>query len=165
MDRYDKQSLSNIQKYFAYFDSKSLEKSTLKINGKYKLAGKPLQSLNLYPFFVLTKTKETCFSYLRLCIEKKDWINRKPKYLEEDKSYTDLKNRVETLSAEELLKKIRDKENGFIVVAQLCKGKCTELQELMTRVFKSKKQISKESKRILALTLESSDEILKKLGL
>lgn len=151
MDYYDKRLLSDIQRFNAYCDEKSLEKTTGLEKRKYKLAAKFLIEFNSYPFFIFTTEPEACQGDLRFCVAKKDWLNRKSGYLEEPYSYTDLNNKVEILEPEEVLKKIKDRENGFLKVAKLCQNKCIELQQLIPNLLKSKRRILPETKKIVGL--------------
>lgn len=169
MDLHNKKLLSNIQRFNAYCDEKSIEQNTGIEKRKYKLSGRHLPGINSYPFFVLTEDKTACSEELRFSIAKNDWIDRLKGYIEEKYSYTDLNNGVETLEVEQILKKMKDSENGFSKVAKLCRKKCNELQNFIPRMLKSKKKILPETKKIVYLGMLDYDnpeiEKFKRIGM
>lgn len=160
--------LNKITKSCVYRDEKSLEEYTGIIKRKYKLAGNPALGhyLGQYSFHVLTTTIGATRINITLVINRGDWENRADgRFLQEDVSYCDLRKH-EFIRREILLKKIKDRENGFEYVAKLCALKCEELLLLNARMQEDR-YVSQEIKEIVGITLSDDipDEILLKLGL
>lgn len=155
-----------IQKQYTYFDKKSLEKFTLKIKEKYKIAGHFFDELEIYTFFPVTKNKEACGWQFRVCIKKDEWENRLPGHLHLDCSYVSVKN-VDVLSKNEILVKIKDPQNGLEKVARLSDSKFSELRETWHRA-KVTRGISRDVASIIDGALGEANiptKILKDLGL
>lgn len=156
--------LMKISSQHVYCDEKAEEKNTFRIKRKYKLAGNVINSLGIYTFFVLTSKKEACQNFLTVCIEEQHWENRNCRYLREI-SYLDIK-RVESLTKFELLEKIDDPENKFILVARLCNEKYLELKQLIHKVQRVSGNLSNDTKTLIAQALfDDVNEVLAKLGL
>jgi hypothetical protein len=155
--------LSKITKKHLYFDKKSKESTTEKINKKYKLAGNSV--LGQYFFNILTKSLAACKPGLTLCIKRTDWENKiKGPYLTKPASYCDL-TKYEWLDESVLLKKIKDRQNGFPCIAKLCEAKYKELQKLRKRMGKYP-HITKETRNIVKRGLtDNIDNLIIKLDL
>jgi hypothetical protein len=126
MDLPNKTLLEKISKSHCYYDKKSKNKNyPFEEKPKYKLAGKPF--LNNYFFHILTTNKGACSKRVTLVIKKGDWIERASvRYLQEEVSYCDLES-YEILIGNQLLKKMRDKKNGFFFAAKLCPSMCGKM--------------------------------------
>jgi hypothetical protein len=159
--------LDRIKTRNIHCDEKSEEKLTGVTKRKYKLAGNILPPINIYNFFVLTSNKDTCQNYLTLEVKNEEWENKDTKYLKAGSSYIDIK-RVEPLTKEDLLKKIKDPFNRFYPVAILPENKFHDLKILLNRLPTSHSFISDETKTVIVQALEETntiDSTLKKLGL
>ncbi|MBI4845048.1 MAG: hypothetical protein HY810_01000 [Candidatus Omnitrophica bacterium] len=159
--------ISIIQPQNAHCDFTSVEPTTNKKKKKYKLAGKViLQPLNFYPFFILTSNKSTCQEYLTVCIKREEWADRNSTHLAEEKSYIDIK-KIETLTQEEIIDKMRDPDNGFPCIAKLCDKKFEEIAEKRKNLHKATRLSSKTQDIINAALSEAdiANNILKNLSL
>ena len=159
-----KVKLMKISPQFAYCDEKSKEAHTEVLKRKYKVAGNVINSLGIYTFFVLTSKIESCQKFLTVCIEECHWENRNYRYLHGN-SYLDVK-KIESLSKDDLIEKIDDPGNKFVLVAKLCDQKYDELREMIGKLQRSSSFISEDTKKLIAYAL--SDDIsgvLAKLGL
>jgi len=160
--------LRKIKKAHTYFDKRSKEKATGLINEKYKLSGNVL--LEIYTFFVLTTDKDACKRLLTLCIHQEDWEQKNPNYLNDEYSYCDI-TKYDVLNKDIILKKMRDRRNGFIFVAKLCNSKFKKLEKLYNNIRKYSqyvgKRISKETREIIAPAIfeKSAKEKVKELDL
>lgn len=160
--------LSRIEKRKLYADEKSIETSTGKTKRKYKLAGKSI--LDNYFFHILTTQLDSCKKKLTIIIRKEHWENKvygphHNPYLRGDVSYCDL-TKYELLEQHAILSKIKDRENGFSYVAQLCSSKCDELHELCNGPMREYSHISDATKSIIMVgMLDNADDILLRLGL
>ena len=155
--------LSKIVPKHLYLDKKSKESSTNIIKGKYKLAGN--QILDQYFFNILTRKALACKTHFTICIERKDWENRVSKsYPSSENSYCDI-TKYELISKIDLIRKIKDKNNGFPFIAKLCEQKCRELENLKSGIGKCP-YISSATKDIINRGIAPAiDHILSKLGL
>jgi len=146
-----------------YLDKKSKEPSTDLIKRKYKLAGNMI--LDQYFFNILTRNSSTCKARLTLCIEPNDWENKTAdSRLGNENSYCDL-TEYELLNKADLLSKMKDRTNGFPLVAKLCDQKCRELENLRPEITKYS-YISQETKNLIGQgTSPMVNAILSKLGL
>lgn len=111
--------LSTIKAGHVYKDEYSFEKSTRVTKRKYKLAGqwpKQLKSQNVRIFFVSTSKPASVQGRVCVKIEHADYTECKQQQLRDCTSYYDL-TKWETLSGEEVKKKIDDPLNGFEDVA------------------------------------------------
>ncbi len=145
-------------------DEKSLENITGKTKRKFKLAGNPLIALGQFIFFILASNPGAYHKSLTVRIEKEEWEERNPKYLNslEETSHIDI-TRFEILTKEELISKIFDKYNGFKYIAKLPVNKFIELDNKRYRIKSIGKPVSFEIEKILKEALH--DEILINLGI
>ena len=166
----DELLLKLVETQKVYFDRKSIEKLTNVQKPKYKLAGNSFGPINVYTFFVLTTNKDGCCSYSTVCARQEHWESKDPSHLNSPESYIDIR-KIEPLTGEEILIKIRDQNNRFKGIARLCDKKYEELRGLKCDLWKGG-HISEERKRLAEEALsdiinidEVNDDLLKKLGL
>lgn len=166
----DKLLLSKIQTQNVYCDKDSTEKTTNVIKNKYKIAGNILSPLNIYAFFITTTNASACQKSLTVTIEPKHWESKLSGYLNAAYTYVDIR-KIEPLSDQELLQKIKDASNGFPCVARLCDTKYQEMQNLRDRAHISHSYLPLEKTALIKIALEDivdtsqiTDDILKKLG-
>jgi len=154
--------LQKIKKQHLYYDKKSKEPFTNKIKRKYKLAGNCL--LEHYFFHVLTRTKDACKKACTLTLRLKDWENRNKCFQLADIGYCDL-TKFDRIERVLLLKKIKDKDNGFPYVAKLSDFKYKELINLASKKLRYS-HISTEAIQVIEKgILPSFDDLLSKLNL
>lgn len=155
--------LQKIIKQNLYCDKKSKDPFINNQEGpKYKLAGNCL--LEHYFFHVLTRRKGACKQLCTLTIQLQDWKNRVQSLKMADIGYCDL-TKFDRIERTLLLKKIKDKENGFPYVAKLSDQKYKELIKLKRYLYKHPK-ISKETRDIIKKGISRSyDPLLSKLGI
>ncbi|MFC1656079.1 hypothetical protein ACFL3C_04360 [Patescibacteria group bacterium] len=167
--------LAKIREQNLYCDEASLEKGTKKIKRKFKLAGIQndivTESIAIYRFFVTTSNKITCNNFLTLTVKSKDWEDVQKKYkkqIEGNNSYIDIQ-RIEVLTQDELLMKLKDKKNQFIYVAKLSDKKFSDLKKLPFKIERLHRPLSESKTSEIVNSLISStkeaDTFLKKLGL
>lgn len=127
--------LGKIKKKHLYRDHKSKEVTTSKQKPKYKLAGNKNEILGNYFFTILTKESAACKRQLTVKIAQNDWEAKidNEEYLRLEYSYCDI-TKYEIIERDELLSKMRDKDNGFPYVARLCESKHKEMQKLRKRM-------------------------------
>ncbi len=160
--------IQTIKMQNAYADFKSFEKSTQKKKKKYKLAGHiiDLSAMIFYPFFILTTRKRACQSVLTVCINKCDWEDKQVDHLSEECSFIDIK-KVEPLSKDDILQKMKDPENGFPFAGRLSDKKFKELREKLKNLNQSR-FTSEEQSALIQSALAEADipkKILEKLSL
>lgn len=146
-----------------YQDKLSLEKHTSIQKPKYKLARKKI--LEDFLFHYLTTTKNACKKTSTITIKKQDWEDiASDEYLWADCSYCDI-SKYDLINEEELLKKIKDKNNGFPYVARMPIYKYKKLLKLCKKI-KYILSISNETKEIIESSLHDiADEKLRQIGL
>jgi len=160
---------SHIKEQHAYFDFKSYEEYIKKVRRKYKLTAKTIKlEQNFYPFFILTTRSQACQEALTVCIERDHWEQRKPGHLERT-SYLDIK-KIETLTEEEIILKIKDSKNGFPLVAKLCDKKYQEIKDKRHSLHLARTRIPASKCEIINYVLaevkeEVADKILRNLDL
>jgi len=160
--------IKKIKIQHAYCDRTSKEISTGVIKTKYKLAGN-LVPLQIYTFFIATKNKSACKTGSFIEVEQKDWEQLSTGHLREPVGYIDI-NKIEPLTEQELLVKIKDKNNGFNCVARLCDIKFQELKTLRCRAHIDQQSIEKTALIQIALSEvvdlnQYSQDVIDKLGL
>ena len=156
--------LNKITKQHIYCDKKSKEQSTNKIKPKYKLAGNFL--LDECFFHVLTTRKGACkeLCTLPLCLFGWEDVVFVFKSKLKDVCYCDL-TKFEIMKCVILLKKMKDRKNGFPYVAKLSDQKYKELIKLKKYLYKLP-QTTKETREIIKKGIAPSyDPLLSKLGL
>ena len=152
-----------------YFDKKSYEKSTGLTKPKYKLAGNPLNKV--YTFFITTTNSDACHRKSTVIVKKCHWENKVDNHLNAPESFIDVK-KVEVLTSDEVLIKIKDLDNKFILTAKLCDSKFSELKSIREDAHKKCGNISIECLALVDVALRDivdtssiCDEILINLGL
>jgi hypothetical protein len=164
--------LAKISEQNLYCDEFSLEKGTEKIKRKFKLAGvQALKSIDIYTFFVTTSKGYICRGLLTLTVKPNDWEDIQGKYIKQLKGkncYIDIQ-KIETLSKDELLIKLKDKKNQFIYAAKLSEKKFKELKKLPFNLSRLHQPLStiKTNNIVNGLIGDSkeSENLLKTLGL
>lgn len=161
--------LHAIKEGYAYRDKKSLEKRTGRKRAKFKLADKPISPLETYSFLIINSSDSACIKALTLCVKRRDWEKRDPKYLHRlnnKRSFIDI-NKCEVLTKEILLKKIKDRKNKFPYIAKLCDAKYEELKKLPEKLEDRRYQekLSQETREIIGVALDVPDKLKQKLGL
>jgi hypothetical protein len=160
--------IQKIKIQHAYCDRASKENSTGVVKTKYKLAGN-LVPLQIYTFFVATKNRFACKPGSFIEVKKQDWDQLSAGHLREPIGYLDI-NKIEPLTEQELLAKIKDKNNGFNCVAKLSDAKFQELKALRSRAHMNQQPIEKTAlinialADVVDLNLYSQD-VIDKLGL
>lgn len=150
----------------AYCDYKSKEESTGKIKKKFKLAGKPIDPLGIYPFFIINGSDSALIKSLTISIKKDDWEWRDKKELQYEFSYIDISDFI-SHTIDDILGKRNDPKNGFPYVGTLCQRKYNELRNRVKK-FRNpyvKNRIPKQIQKNVCLALGVSDEIKRKIGL
>jgi hypothetical protein len=157
--------LGRIKNKHLYRDNRSIELTTLKQKPKNKLAGNKT-ILENYFFTILTKTLSACKHRLTLTIEQSDWENKvdNDEYLRLKYSYCDL-TKFEIIERNDLLNKMRDKDNGFPYVARLGNSKHQKLQNLRKRMHYMPNISTIEKNAINDGLADVHEETLTKLGL
>jgi len=163
--------LSKIKAQYAYCDKKSKELATGAVKPKYKLAGNIIDPLKIYTFFVATKNRFACQQKLTIEVQKQHWEQLRPGNLNNPVGYIDI-TKFEALTAQELLNKIKDRDNGFPMIAMLCDIKFQELKNLRSRAHMSNSFMTLESTVLIKFALDDvvdlsqiSDDLIKRLGL
>lgn len=160
--------LTSIEEQHAYHDTTSYEKFTNKIKRKYKLAVKPIELDQIfYIFFVLTTNDQACQRVLTVIIDPEHWENRHESHLM-GKSFLDIK-KIDALTEEEVLCKIRDPRNKFLCAARLCDAKYEEVRLKKDDLHRAN-YLSDTNKMIIENVLsegsqEATDKILRGLEL
>lgn len=153
-----------IERGWVYSDRNSKEKLTGKYKTKFKLADyTPLGEIKVFPFYVLTSSKEACSAYTTEAVKYDEWETVLTKYFpKKETSYIDVK-KIEVLSEDQVIKKRGSAKNGFKKMARLPESRFKKLSELKKRAARST-SISSDVKEILKLTtgLASSEEFVKK---
>lgn len=157
-----------IKTQHAYADFKAFEEFTKKTKKKYRLAGNiiDLSPLIFFPFFFLTKRETACQPALTVCVKQTDWENKHSKHLNRKCSFIDIK-KVEPLSPEVILEKMKDPENGFPFVGRLSDKKFKELRDKLNNLDQARHLPEKQSALIQCALAEAdiSRKILEKLSL
>lgn len=150
----------------AYRDCNSREESTGRIRDKFKLAGNFLLDLDIFPFFIINKSDSSLKKSLMISIFKKDWENRIPDQLHLAVSYIDISDIV-PLCTLEILDRKNDPQNGFRPVATLCLNKFNVLQKKAKQLRNPRNsiQVSRDTRKLICMALDSPDELRRKLGL
>ena len=157
--------LNLIKRANTYLDKKSIEDSHLPPKPKYKLVANKIKHLNIYIFFIVTTNKSACKKECTLCAYQQDWENKNKYFLKAKYSYIDV-SRPESLDKNEIIKKIRDKDNSFRFVAKLCKEKFEKLKNLYAEIRKRPGQYPIGTLKTLNLAFnEFINEKIKDLGL
>ena len=153
--------LQTIQTQNTYYDKKSLEKFTLKVKRKYKVCA-DIPPIDVFSFYVLTTRKSSCPRSSLVVIKKSDWEKRNRRHLNFT-SYIS-PTHIESLTHEEVIIKIQDRNNGFKFVAKLPDKKYKELKEKGYH-YKNKLTPRQSDLFKLALSEESINKIIDDMGL
>ena len=172
MDLPNELHLSKISHRCLYCDKKSVEPGTGVIKKKYKLASVPgdivTHQLNVYRFFIGTSQKEACQKDLTLVVMPEHWEHIDILYesvLANTTGYYDLR-RVEVMSKDELLLKLKEKPISFQYAAKLRTEHFDQLRSLSPKLYRSHKALSKEKiDNILGALFQDNEDINKILSL
>jgi hypothetical protein len=154
--------LSRIKPQNAYSDETSLYIKTGKQQRKYKLS---LCSVaDVYYFSKIFSDKNNCEPQFTVDIFKDDWSNRDNNYLWMTLSYCDVLQ-FDILNSDDLVRKIRNKYNGFPFIGTLCNQKFKKIYKLL-RKSKYIKKVNPNIKRLSYIaTKEISNKIIKKFDI
>ncbi len=161
--------LRSIKECHAYQDEKSIERTTGRRGRKFKLACKPISTLETYSFLLIHSSISACIKDLTLCVKRGDWKKRNPRHLlrlQNTESFIDI-NKCEVLTKNVLLRKIKDRENRFHYIAKLCDTRYGELKILATKIEDKYylDKLSPEAKSTLGVALEVPERIRQKWGI
>ena len=150
--------LTTIQTQDTYYDKKSIEEGTGREKPKYKVCA-DLLPIDVYPFFVSTKLKNSCPKSLVVVVNETEWEKRDVKYLK-GISYLSATH-IESLSSNEVISKMKDPKNGFKFVARLPDYK---YKELKNKSLRKKYKLPPKQKKLteLALSDEKKEDIIKR---
>lgn len=156
--------LERIKGGHAYFDIKSRESHyPYKEKRKYKLSHNVIHEFESYAFIVLTSNPDSCKKSVTLMINQSDWEDREDGFLN-GMSCCDV-SKCDIINKQDLLIKIKDRNNTFRRVARLANEKFSLVCSLCREAI-SKKFVSEETKSILEPCLDKAIfEIMHKLGI
>ncbi len=162
--------LKTVEPQKIFCDEFSEEKITRVKKRKYKLAANCiLAKINVYTFFITTTNVFACSQH-RIEVRTHHLENKSPQYLNEHSTYIDARD-VEFLTEKELIGKMDDPRNLFLLVARLCDEKYEELKKLKDEVHKGgfisteKIALVREALSDVSNPANVCDEMLIKLGL
>lgn len=166
--------LQKIEPRFLYCDEISEEKSTGISKRKYKLAAIKndiLLSIGIYQFFVLTTNFDACKKDFTVTCNPRDWEEISDQFKRQvgvKTSYLDC-TKIESLNKNDILSKMKDGKNKFVIAGKLKFKKFQEFTRLsLNKLERSHKQISSEKTKSIIQGLTPQDEaltLLKKLNL
>ncbi len=107
---------SIVEPRHVYYDKKSKERRTGIVKPKYKVAMQYLSVSEFFPFYLFNT--DPCAKTYRFTVKQSELENRNPSLLSNDESHIDVRE-LETHTAEEIIRKRNDRENGFPLVAKL----------------------------------------------
>ena len=152
--------IGKIQIQNAYCDSISLEKKTGKKQFKYKLV--LCKTLNIFYFSKLTTNEKSCDRRFTTKIFKEDWEDIDRNYLYADCSFCDV-SKFEVLNELEILKKIKDTDNGFPFIGKLCNSCFKKVLELIEEIPLHKNMDIETSQNAEVVTDEIANLKIKEL--